>query len=179
MSPIIHLYRELHSKPRVPQVSGMSLSSFEPQHLDAWLELFRCSFAQMDPPVRPWTREDFWRLIGSHPWWRQGQAGQLVWFQATGQLIASAILGQVQLKSWKLGTLHWLMVHPRWRRQGVGRMVLRAVEAAAWDQGLRWIRAETHRRWTAAVQFYQKQGYRPATLEGDQLRFHPRANFKG
>jgi GNAT superfamily N-acetyltransferase len=57
--------------------------------------------------------------------------------------------------------LHWLAVHPQWRRRGVGRRLVATLERAAWDAGYREIVAETHADWRAAAAFYERLGYRP------------------
>lgn len=57
--------------------------------------------------------------------------------------------------------VHWLVVHPRWRRRGIGKLLMMHLEAAAWNAGHREIFLETHAAWEDAVQFYQTLGYRP------------------
>jgi putative acetyltransferase len=51
------------------------------------------------------------------------------------------------------------MVHPRWRRQGLGRHLMAHLETTAWDAGFREIWLETHTAWEAAVKLYQSLGY--------------------
>ena len=55
--------------------------------------------------------------------------------------------------------VHWLVVLPAARRQGVGRLLMSHLERAAWDAGHREVLLETHAQWQAAVQFYEALGY--------------------
>jgi GNAT superfamily N-acetyltransferase len=55
--------------------------------------------------------------------------------------------------------VHWLAVHPAWRRRGVGRLLMAALEACAWDAGGRTLALETHEDWRAAIEFYGALGY--------------------
>ena len=60
--------------------------------------------------------------------------------------------------------VHWLMVHPRWRRRGIAKCLMAHLELAAWNAGHRAIYLETHTAWQAAAEFYSAMGYQPATL---------------
>lgn len=55
--------------------------------------------------------------------------------------------------------VHWLMVAPEARRQGLARVLMSRLEAAAWNAGHREIYLETHSAWRAAAQFYEALGY--------------------
>ena len=54
------------------------------------------------------------------------------------------------------GQLRFMAVHPEWQGQGVGREVLRYLEAAAHSQGLQEIILHARQE---AVPFYQRLGY--------------------
>ena len=58
------------------------------------------------------------------------------------------------------GVVHWLAVLPQQRRQGIGRLLMATLEAAAWDAGFRQVSLETHAAWGEAVEFYDALGYR-------------------
>ena len=60
--------------------------------------------------------------------------------------------------------VHWLLVDPRWRRRGIGRLLMSHLELAAWDDGWREMQLETHAGWAAAVAFYQSMGYEPCVI---------------
>jgi GNAT superfamily N-acetyltransferase len=55
--------------------------------------------------------------------------------------------------------VHWLAVLPNWRRRGVGRLLIEALEERSWQQGHREIFLETHEGWTAARRLYESLGY--------------------
>jgi GNAT superfamily N-acetyltransferase len=54
------------------------------------------------------------------------------------------------------------MVHPAWRRRGVGRLLIAHLESAAYTTGYRQIWLETHAAWDAAARFYESLGFRAA-----------------
>ena len=60
--------------------------------------------------------------------------------------------------------VHWLMVAPSARRQGIARALLSHLETTAWNAGHREIYLETHAAWQNATRFYESLGYRPVRL---------------
>jgi len=60
--------------------------------------------------------------------------------------------------------IHWLAVLPNWRRRGVGRLLVAALEQCCWDAGQHEVFLETHAGWTSALRFYESRGYRPVGL---------------
>ncbi|MDX1965224.1 MAG: GNAT family N-acetyltransferase [Pirellulales bacterium] len=60
-----------------------------------------------------------------------------------------------------LSVIHWLMVHPGYRRRGLGEWLIHVLEQAVWDSGGRTIHLETHAGWSAAVRLYTRLGYSP------------------
>jgi GNAT superfamily N-acetyltransferase len=63
--------------------------------------------------------------------------------------------------------VHWLLVHPDFRRRGIARLLMANLEQACWDAGIRRISLETHRNWTAAVACYRSLGYVPEQGAGE------------
>ncbi len=55
--------------------------------------------------------------------------------------------------------VHWLVVAPPHRRQGIGTLLMSHLEAAAWDAGHRGLWLETHAAWESAAHFYKALGY--------------------
>jgi GNAT superfamily N-acetyltransferase len=55
--------------------------------------------------------------------------------------------------------VHWLLVDHRWRRRGVGRLLLGELERASWQLGYGQLQAETLSSWTEAVAFYEAMGF--------------------
>jgi len=76
-------------------------------------------------------------------------------------LVGAVTLAQRSAPTGDKPVVHWLCVLPGYRRRGVGRLLLAALEAAVWDAGGRQIWLETHTAWVEALQLYQALGYEP------------------
>ncbi|HJT34736.1 MAG TPA: GNAT family N-acetyltransferase [Pirellulales bacterium] len=127
--------------------------------IEIWLELRRRTFERELPAIRAWSRDDFQAEFMAKPWW----SPERLWFAEAAlsdNQVASAI-GAVALamRAGDQPVIHWLMVLPEWRRRGVGRLLLNALEVACWDAGYRRIGLETHAAWSSAVEFYRAMGY--------------------
>jgi GNAT superfamily N-acetyltransferase len=102
-----------------------------------------------------------------HRWWWKPQWMWLAEAETdpAGDQAQKPLVGSVTLamrgepdRAWPV--VHWLMVHPRWRRRGIGRLLMAHLEAAAWEAGYCEVRLETHAGWEAAARFYETLGYR-------------------
>jgi hypothetical protein len=82
------------------------------------------------------------------------------------QLVGSVTLAMRSGAEADRAVVHWLMVHPRYRTQGLGRWLLACLELAAWNLGHRAVYLETHSAWEAASRFYLAAGYLPTLAEG-------------
>jgi GNAT superfamily N-acetyltransferase len=167
MANVLHLYRTLHEPPELPRLPGIGLRHFSaPNDIPIWLELRHRAFAREKVGVRQWTAADFEMEFLSKPWW----SPERLWFaeaeapQQPGPPLPSAV-GTIALAFRGTGAdaqpvIHWLAVLPAWRRRGVGRLLLAALEESCWGAGYREIGLETHAGWTAALRFYEQAGYR-------------------
>jgi GNAT superfamily N-acetyltransferase len=83
-----------------------------------------------------------------------------MWFAVndTEHVVGSVVLGQSGRQD-EHATVGWLMVAPKFRRCGIGRLLLATLEAAAWSLKKRELTLETHADWTVAVRFYERCGY--------------------
>ena len=81
--------------------------------------------------------------------------------EAPARLVGAVTLAMRGTGEAAVPVVHWLIVLPGWRRRGVGRMLMAALEVECWDHGFRQVRLETHARWRRAVRFYERLGYRP------------------
>jgi GNAT superfamily N-acetyltransferase len=72
---------------------------------------------------------------------------------ASGQWLVDADDGEVL-------TVHRLAVHPKYQRQGVGRVLLDFVDGCAREKGIRAIRLDVYEGNTAAIRMYEQCGYR-------------------
>lgn len=170
---VLQMRRCLSQAPEIIEVTGIALRTFRfPEDVAGWLELRRRAFARQRLGVRDWTMEDFEREFSVKPWWNP----EHIWLaesvadrSASGglpmtlPLDAPSPVGAIAL-TWRgrlanAPAVHWLAVHPAWRRRGIAQLLLGVLEARVWDLGLREIWLETHDQWQAAVQFYQKAGY--------------------
>lgn len=167
MPPILHLRKQLDSKPQIQAVEGVALRHFAgDQDVPGWLELRRRAFAQVTPPVGEWTAASFQREFFAQSWWhpeRMWMAENLPSVRERdnfqSRLIGAVTLAERRGPQGEAPTLHWLLVDPDYRRQGVGRLLVQMAERAVWDAGQRTVALETHAGWTAAVAFYRALGY--------------------
>jgi GNAT superfamily N-acetyltransferase len=132
------------------------------EDIPRWLEIRRRSLHGQIAPARPWSEADFRREFLEKPWWRP----DWMWFaEEPGSAGAVIPLGAAALRTMEsetpaAGSIQWLLVLPEHRRRGVGRQLIRHLEAAAWDFGCRTVIAETLASWQDAVRFYERLGYR-------------------
>ncbi len=167
MSTILQLRHALIVRPVPTAVAGIALRTFRGQQdVDPWLELRHRAFAREAVSVRRWSAADFESEFLLKRWWQPDR----LWFAETvaGLVRSPQIVGTVALAMRDAGespkpVVHWLAVLPNWRRRGVGRLLLSALEAACWDDGFREVYLETHARWTAAGRFYKALGYESAS----------------
>ncbi|HEY4235385.1 MAG TPA: GNAT family N-acetyltransferase [Lacipirellulaceae bacterium] len=158
---VLHFRKALDSREKAGDIAGITVRTIElPGDVPAWLELRRRAVAWLKPAVRAWTVDDFLAEMSGKTWWRE----EWTWL-AMGQ--AEQILGSVTLAvregaAGEVPVVHWLLVDPRWRRLGIGRVLLLRLEQAAWDAGWRELQLETHANWKEAVAFYQSMGFEPA-----------------
>ncbi|MEX2559940.1 MAG: GNAT family N-acetyltransferase [Pirellulales bacterium] len=175
MATVLSLRRTLTERPRLPSVPGVRLRNYAgPADIETWLELRHRAFAREKVGVRRWDPSDFESEFLAKPWW----SPERLWFAEaiTPRKVAGALrvpsaeaaeaIGTICLAQRGAGehsrpAVHWLAVLPAWRRRGVGRLLLAALEAACWDAGHRQVFLETHAQWTAALRFYESHGYRP------------------
>lgn len=158
---VLILRKRVEEEPPRLQMRQIAIDRLHlPDDAAEWLALRRRVFADQDPPVRDWTIQDFMREMdcGGRP------SRRITWLARPVGPAAADACGAVSLsrpvREHHFAMLHWLMVSPLWRRQGVGTLLLRTAERYCWDQDWRELRLETHRNWTAAVQFYREHGYR-------------------
>ncbi len=183
MATVLQFNRRLPSKPEIPPLSGIAVRHFAGESdIPAWLELRHRAFARQRIGVRQWTEADFQAEFTDRWWWQpqrmwladnsiaepsplgrgQVSAGDSLW---RGEGASHQIIGTVALAmrgeqaAHARPVVHWLMVHPRWRRRGLGRLLMAHLETAAWDAGHRELWLETHVAWEAAVKFYESLGY--------------------
>jgi len=87
---------------------------------------------------------------------RQGRADIRVCEHAGG-VIGNAVV--LYRRGTKIARLYSFVVHPDYRRRGIARLLLQAVENEAAARGCREIRLEVRPDNTAAVGFYRKTGF--------------------
>jgi GNAT superfamily N-acetyltransferase len=131
-----------------------------PEDIARWLDVRHRAFARLKVGVRQWTRNDFESEFLAKWWWQP----ERMWFAesaAEAQITGTITLAMRGDQSAAVPVIHWLAVLPAWRRRGIGRLLVSALEAHAWDAGYRRVYLETHTAWTAAVELYEKLGYQP------------------
>jgi GNAT superfamily N-acetyltransferase len=156
---ILHFRKQLVGPPVAIEVAGIRVRTFTvPDDVEPWLALRTRTAADLVPPVRPWSIDDFCREIQSKPWWRADHS----WIAVDSQGIIGAVTLAVREGSEAIvPVVHWLLVDPSWQRRGVARVLMSHLELAAWSAGHHEVQLETHANWPSAVAFYQSIGYAP------------------
>jgi GNAT superfamily N-acetyltransferase len=160
MRKVLEMTRTLNERPKATAVDSVRLRTFDKaDDATAWLELRQRAFARESLAVRAWSAAEFQTEFLGKPWWNPAT----MWFAESDRIIGSVTLARRESSTSSKPVVHWLMVDPRWRRHGIARLLLTALETAVWDAGQRQIWLETHSAWTKAEQFYRAMGYRETT----------------
>jgi mycothiol synthase len=169
MAIVLQYVHELQARPDSMTVPGVDIRNYRGgDDIEPWLALRERAFARQSVGVRTWDRHDFQREFLDRWWWRP----ERMWFAEAAQPSGeSLVVGTVTLamrgpSEKAVPAVHWLAVHPAWRGRGVGRLLMSALESAAWDAGYRTVLLETHAAWTAAARFYEALGYRRSESGG-------------
>jgi GNAT superfamily N-acetyltransferase len=166
MGNVVHRIRRLHVRPSVTPVPRVSLRAYRgDEDVAVWLRLREQAFARQKLGVRQWDADDFRRELLEKPWWRP----DWMWFAETsaGEAIGTVTLAIRQSATTAVPVVHWLCVLPRWRRRGIGRLLMNTLEQAAWDAGYREVALETHEAWREAAAAYDAMGYRVDNVTTD------------
>ncbi len=174
MIPVNQLAKKLETRPATEILQGLQVRNYAGEaDIQPWLELRHRAFARERIGVREWRAADFRTEFTNRWWWRP----EWMWlaFKAEGggrrageppegqdgvALIGSVVLAMRGEPKNARPVVHWLIVHPRFRRGGIARALMSHLEAATWDAGHREIFLETHSAWVAAGKFYEALGYR-------------------
>ncbi|HEY1602568.1 MAG TPA: GNAT family N-acetyltransferase [Pirellulales bacterium] len=164
MAVVLHYSKRLSERPTPGFVPDIDLRSYQgPSDIPIWLELRHRAFARATPGILQWDRSDFANEFLEKPWW----SPERIWFAITPDAASGAPLavGTVAMADRGSGAaavpaVHWLAVLPTWRRRGVARMLVAALEERCWRLDMREIFLETHEGWTAARRLYEELGYR-------------------
>jgi GNAT superfamily N-acetyltransferase len=156
LNPIIHRSRTLERPPPVPELAGVGVRTYKgSDDIERWLDLRARAFGGQVPAVRPWTQADFTAEFLNKPWW----SPERMWFAEAEGVIGSVTLALRGQAPVALPVVHWLMVLPEWRRNGVAKLLMATLEMACWQHGYREVGLETHSGWAEAEAFYRALGY--------------------
>jgi GNAT superfamily N-acetyltransferase len=164
MTSVLQLTHCLTQRPAAPPIADVRLRHYDgPRDIPIWLDLRRRAFARQKLGVRDWDAGDFEHELLNKSWWHP----RAMWFAETQSLLLpAAAVGTVTL-AWRgdppdaKPVVHWLAVLPGFRRRGVARLLVSALEAAVWDAGGRQVWLETHVNWVEAARLYHSLGYEP------------------
>jgi GNAT superfamily N-acetyltransferase len=162
MAAVVHRKRRLHDRPASLSAPDIVLRNYRGEDdIAHWLRLREQAFARQKVGVRQWDLDDFRQELLEKPWWRP----DWMWFAETsaGEAIGTVTLAIRQSAAAEVPVVHWLCVLPRWRRRGIGRLLMNTLEKAAWDAGYCEVALETHEAWREAAAAYDAMGYRVAT----------------
>ena len=167
MEFVLQLEKELTGREALSGApTGVLLRHYRGQEdIGPFLALREAAFQGEELGVRPWSERDFEREFLLKPWWRP----ERMWLAERSAHDGSAAptstpIGTVTMALRGSGpaavpVVHWLCVHPRARRLGIGRLLLAALERTAWEAGFRTVALETHVRWRAANRLYEAHGF--------------------
>jgi GNAT superfamily N-acetyltransferase len=157
---LVRFAKNLRARPDLPACSRFRLRNYQGEDdVAVWLDIRRRALVGQIAAGRDWSESDFRREFLAKPWWRP----ESMWFVEESNTHGAIPLGAAALRlsdSPAVASIQWLLVVPEARRRGVGRQLVAAVEAAAWDAGCRMVVAETLEAWEGAVRFYESVGYR-------------------
>ena len=185
MPAVLQLTRQLDVRPNIPELPGIRLRHFESEaDIDAWLSLRQKAFARERHGIRSWDRRDFQAEFLDKPWWNPhrmwlaavqgsspGLSSRVDLLPAEPQPLAGSVTLALRTTPHEVRpVVHWLAVAPRWRRRGIARLLIAALEQACWDAGFRQVWLETHEQWRAATDCYRALGYSLVTAEASEAK---------
>lgn len=157
MSSVIAMQKQLQQAPNYVVLPRVELRNFaDTCDVSRWLEL-RARALPHTVRGRPWSKYDFAREFQQRDWWCNAR----MWFaqDKNRQTLGTVTLGERGVPGRSEPSIHWLLVDPDHRRQGIGRVLVAAVEEACWQTGRTKTTLETLSSWTDAVAFYETLGY--------------------
>jgi GNAT superfamily N-acetyltransferase len=158
MPAVVHRKHRLQVRPPSLSAPDVELRTYRgDEDIAIWLRLREQAFARQKVGVRQWDTEDFRREFLEKPWWRS----DWMWFAETlqSEVIGTLTLAIRQSAVAAIPVVHWLCVLPKWRRRGIGKLLMNTLEQSAWDAGYREVALETHEGWREAAAAYEAMGY--------------------
>ncbi|MGY8766814.1 MAG: GNAT family N-acetyltransferase [Pirellulales bacterium] len=155
MQPVL-LKKRLNPDFFPKQHNLVSLQSFiEKPDSVAWRALHHQVFSPQTESG--WSKNRFDAEFTNKGWWNPNT----LWFStdATTSQVTGSITLELPKKNLEIGKIHWLMVGPAFRRQGIAVALLAKLEQYAIDHGVKQLQAETLSNWEDAMAFYQRQGF--------------------
>ena len=127
--------------------------------VDAWLRLHN-SVSPQSTHGRYWDRSDFRREFKQllNPT-SEPNSKMMLWLTETQQKVIGSTCVYLSSHRPDAACLNWLAVDADYRRQGIARRLLQTAEQFCVESGVHRIRATTLTTWSAAVRFYQSQGF--------------------
>ena len=160
MSSVLHFRRQLDGPPVAVELQDICVRNMKvPDDVAGWLALRDRAMENETPPARIWSADIFSMEMLSKSWWRADHTWLAIAPNCT--LVGSVTLALREGAATTVPVVHWLLVDPNWRRQGIARLLMSRLELAAWNAGWPAVELETHAGWISAVAFYQSIGYAP------------------
>jgi len=160
------LRRTLNARPQSIAAKVLALRTATLDDLDGWLKLRAAAVAKLQPKPGAWGVADARRELfpaeerQTARTWLAMVAETTENDEPRGEILAGSVTLLIGRAGCSVSArVHWLLVHPSFRRRGIGKLLMATLEQACWDADIRQVSLETHRNWTAAVTFYRSLGY--------------------
>lgn len=159
MATVIAMRKQLRKAPERFGLPQIELRNFEDQRdIPRWLDL-QARALPHSVKGRAWDERDFAREFLQQPWWNVDR----MWFALSRgedrRTVGTVTWGERGMPQGSLPSIHWLLVDPDYRRQGIGRLLVAALEEACWQSGRTTLALETLSLWSDAMAFYTALGY--------------------
>ena len=143
---------------------GIETRCFRSGDESAWLALRESAMSGQVAAGRSWTASDFLREFTAKAHFDPSRMWLAETTDAQGTQLAGAIYLCLESQpARKAASIQWLLVAPRYQRQGIGSHLLTLAESSAWHAGHRLLSLETLSIWQAACRFYESSGYSVAS----------------
>ena len=147
----------------------VTIRSYTPHDAETTTEIFLRAIREVASKDYDPAQVDAWAQVDDHEGWARRRASRPTWMG----IIDGEPAGFSDLEA--SGHLDMMYVHPRYQGVGVASLLLKTVEAAAYDQALLAITTEAS---LTARPFFEKRGFKVVAAQEVQKRVQVLRNFR-